>query len=126
MRPAVVRPPIFQQPTYSPPVLLDDQDQPVDPNMPGAQGVVQPNPNLPEDGMQGTEPGAVPQPGPYPGVQPYAPPGDSPPVSPEQDEDGVPQQPQATPPGPLPVQGNAVAPRPGQVVTPNPNQQPRR
>ena len=125
MRPGIVRPPIFQQPTYTPPVLLDDQDQPVDPNVPGAQGVVSPNPNLPEDGMQGADPNAPqpPQLAPYPGVQPYAPGGDPPPPTPEQEGDGVQQQPQATPPGPLPAQGTSLAPRPGQVVTP---QQPRR
>jgi hypothetical protein len=123
-----VRPPVFQQPTYTPPVLLDDQDQPVDPNMPGGQGVMQPDPNLPEDGMQGADPNAPgqPVPGPYPGVQPYPPAGDQPPPMPEQDGDGIPQQPQATPPGPIPGQGTAVVGRPGQVVTPGPNQQPRR
>jgi hypothetical protein len=125
LRPPVVRPPIFQQPTYTPPVLLDDQDQPVDPNMPGEQGVMAPNPNAPEDGMQGVDPNVPPQPGPYPGVQPYAPPGD-PPATLEQDGDGATPQPQATPPGPMPAQGQAVTPRPGQVVAPNPNQQPRR
>jgi hypothetical protein len=125
LRPPVVRPPIFQQPTYTPPVLLDDQDQPVDPNMPG-QDIAAPNPNVPEDGMQGVDPNVPPtQPGPYPGVQPYAPPGE-PPAGLEQEGEGMAPQPQVTPPGPTPAQGQAVAPRPGQVVAPNPNQQPRR
>jgi hypothetical protein len=115
LRPAVIRPPVMQQQPM-PPVLLDDQDQPV---YPPGQGMPQ-DPNAPDENNPG-DPTAVPPPQPYPGVQPYAPAGD-PPLQ-EGDESAPPQE--ATPPGPVP-QGTTVVTTPGQIPAPNPNRQPRR
>ena len=128
LRPAVVRPPVMPQPM--PPVLLDDQDQPVpvDPStgMP-LQGEVPDDSIVPEGAVDDGNPGMMPQPSPYPGVQPYAPPGDPPPQDYPQDGE-QPPQPQPVAPGPTPGQGGVVSPTPGQLPapSPNPNQQPRR
>lgn len=120
-----VRPPIAPQPNYPPPVLVDDQDQPVpvDPNtgMP-LQGDGS-DEAAPDEGVNDGDPRSAPQASPYPGVQPYAPPGDPPP--PGVDEQGAPA-PQPVAPGPTPGGGAVVSPAPGQLPTPNPNQQPRR
>jgi hypothetical protein len=127
LRPPVMRPPLVQQPNYVPPVLLDDQDQPVP---------VDPNTGMPlpadgaedgtavEEGVNDGDPRTVPQASPYPGVQPFAPPGDPPP--PGVDEQ-APPAPQPVAPGPSPGQGTVVSPAPGQLPSPDPNpRQPRR
>lgn len=134
MRPAMRRPPLMQPPVMPqqpPPVLLDDQGEPIDPNT-GLPLGVQPDPTMPDEAEQAADPNMPPPaqyPGvqPYPGGQPYAPPGDPPP--PNVDENGMPEaepQPQPVAPGPTPGQGTVVSPAPGQLPVPESNRQPRR
>ena len=139
-RPVVRRPPMLQP--QLPQMLVDDQGNPVPPpGYPYGAQDGQPDPAVAGEPMMEepvgdgqVEPEALPYPGvqPYPGPQPYAPAaGDPPPPEPEDvgaaDEGAPVEEPEIVEPGPSPTPGAVVAPVPGQLPAPNPqDRRPRR